>query len=131
MRSESDDIQEGSEEGNKAEECSELQNVAPGRAGQGGHVFAAFFLFHGRRWRVTFQDKKPSSIVHSLRHGVYGIVGHATSLDSTPRCTGLGSQGSGSLALRPLGCGVWKWPEAELATASPCQDRHPVCSAAS
>lgn len=81
--------------------------------------------------RATFQDKNLGSIKHSLKHGIPGIAGHAISPDSTTGCTGQGSQGSGSLALHPLGCGVWKWPEAELAMASPCQDRRPVCSAVS
>lgn len=81
--------------------------------------------------RVTFQDKSPSSIVPSLKHGVRGIVGHAISPDNTAGCTGLGSQGNGSLALHPLECGASKWPGAELAMASPYQDRRPVCSAVS
>lgn len=88
-------------------------------------------VFQGDQYRTTFQDKKLSSIEHSLTHGIPGIVGYAIGLDCAPGCTGQGSQGSGSLALRPLECGAWKWPEAELATASPCQDRHPVCSAVS
>lgn len=78
-----------------------------------------------------FKTKKLSSIEQSLKHGISGLVGYETGLDGAAGCIGQGSQGSGSLALCPLECGAWKWPEAELAMVSPCQDRHPVCSAVS